>query len=171
MSGVDELPFEFQVRPLAATDSLVNVLAVLNRASAARHYPILVPQIEDDVRAAIAGGSCFVAVHRALCIGVVTYHRETRWIRSAYLRQLHVGVIRHIAVDPIAQRRGVGTMLLSCAEETARIDGAGELAIVIPDAAVEIIDFFERREYRLVEETDATQPLFSSVIYSKWLGS
>jgi len=40
-----------------------------------------------------------------------------------------------------------------------------------PDVAVETVDFLERRGYRVVEKSDATQPHFAIVIFSRWLGA
>ena len=163
-----------EIRPLQDSDQLGDVVAVLLRSAvdpSGRPYRAIISATVDDLAKAVVGGTCLVAIEQRWIVGAGIYHRSSRLTGSAYMRQPHVASVTQLAVDPLFRRRGIGATLLARAEALARDDGATELAAATPDFAVDTMDFLERRGYRIVEESDATQPAFVTVVFSRWLGA
>lgn len=161
------------IRPLAESDSLVELTDLLHRA-----YKRLLDmglkymatwQTEDDTRNRITNGTCLVGVVDGRIVGTVTYHRSDPWGGIKWFDRPHVASVGQFAVAPELQCNGIGSALMTKVEAMAAADGATELALSTAEPAVHLIAYYEKRGYRIVEHTDATQPHYRSVIMSKTL--
>ena len=131
------------LRPLAPTDSLVALTALLHRAyaplAAAGLNFTAASQTEAVTAERVAGGHCVVAVRGAQLLGTVTVARALDanrhpWARATpwYLRS-DVAQLHQFAVEPTAQGTGIGRALMQAAEDHAR--GSGRRAMALDTAA------------------------------------
>jgi len=126
-------------------------------------------QTEEVTRARIARGVCLVATMNERIIGTVTYAYPSRWPGVPWFDQPGVAGVGQFAVEPNQQRQGIGSALLERVEQLAREDGVTELSLNTAEPARHLIQYYEKRGYRLVDHTDATMPNYRSVILSKRL--
>jgi ribosomal protein S18 acetylase RimI-like enzyme len=76
-------------------------------------------------------------------------------------------LIENIAVQPSAQRRGIGSRLLELAEDEARAHGLGEIRLYTNEGMTENLAFYPRHGYR--ETRRAEENGFRRVFFSKQL--
>lgn len=81
-------------------------------------------------------------------------------------------VIENVAVDPARQGEGIGRRLLEFAEETARRDGIGTVALYTHEKMTENIALYSRLGYVEDErrQVEAFSQVFARVFMSKRLG-
>jgi GNAT superfamily N-acetyltransferase len=163
------------IRPLAESDSLAELTDLLHRAykrllDIGLRY-VATSQDEERTKGRIAGGVCLVAVIDGKLVGTICYHRSAPWAGVDWFNLPHVAEVGQFAVEPGLQRNGIGSALMEQVEEMARADGATELALSTAEPATHLINYYEKRGYRIVERTDATQPNYRSVVMSKTLRS
>ena len=133
------------IRPLRPGD-LGRALAIINRAALA--YKGVIPpdcwqepyMPEEELRAEIAAGVEFAG-----------YEAEGRLLGVMGRQDLgEVSLIRHAYVDPLAQRRGVGSELLNYLLKTV----PGPVLVGTWAAADWAIRFYEKHGFRLVSPED-----------------
>jgi GNAT superfamily N-acetyltransferase len=159
------------IRPLTDSDSLVDLTDLLHRAykrllDMGLRY-VATSQDAEQTKSRIAGGSCLVAISGEQVVGTVCYHRSAPWPGVNWFDLAYVAEVSQFAVEPALQRNGIGSALMERVEAMARADGATELALSTAEPATHLIAYYEKRGYRIVEHTDATQPNYRSVIMSK----
>jgi ribosomal protein S18 acetylase RimI-like enzyme len=76
-------------------------------------------------------------------------------------------LIENIAVQPSAQRRGIGSRLLLLAEDEARANGLSEIRLYTNEGMTENLAFYPRHGYR--ETRRAEENGFRRVFFSKVL--
>ena len=161
------------IRDLQDGDSIEALTALLHRAYARllemglRYWAT--HQTVEDTRTRITGGRCLVAVLDGRIVGTVTYQYPPRWRDTPWYLRSDVACVSQFAVEPEHQRRGVGSALMTRAEQIATEDGVTELALNTAEPAVHLIDYYVKRGYRAVDHTDGTLPHYRSVILSKRL--
>jgi GNAT superfamily N-acetyltransferase len=122
-----------RVRPLATSDSLETLTALLHRAYAplgkrGLNYTAVDQSVEATAQR-VAGGHCFVAEEDGAIVGTVTVNgphdvnqtpgaRDCAWYLRRDLAHLH-----QLGVEPSAQGRGIGTALIAECERWARTQG------------------------------------------------
>jgi GNAT superfamily N-acetyltransferase len=127
------------IRPLAPSDSLEALTALLHRAYArlgamGLNYTAVDQSVEATARR-VAGGHCFVAEEDGAIVGTVTVNgphdvnqtpgaRDCAWYLRRDLAHLH-----QLGVDPAAQGRGIGTALIAECERWAREQGFRAIAL------------------------------------------
>lgn len=94
----------------------------------------------DDYVALIARQFVSVTVAHDRVAGVI--------VMWAVTDHLHID---NLAVDPTHRGRGVGQLLLSHADETARANGLGEIRLYTNEAMTENLGYYQRRGFT---ETD-----------------
>jgi ribosomal protein S18 acetylase RimI-like enzyme len=109
-----------------------------------------------DYSAAVASGQAWVAEADGAIVGLL--------VLVAYPDYL---LIENIAVQPSAQRRGIGGRLLVLAEDEARAQGLGELRLYTNEGMTENLAFYPRHGYR--ETRRAEENGFRRVFFSKQL--
>ncbi len=164
---------DIEIRPLAETDSLADLTALLHRAyarlgSMGLHYTAVDQPLETTERRA-RSGACFVAAADNELVGTITVRppkpdRECPWYRLA-----HVCSAIQFGVRPESQGTGVGSELLFRAEMWAREGGFSELAVDTAEQASHLIEFYARRGYRTVCAIQWPHKAYKSVILSKTL--
>ena len=161
------------IRPLNDSDSLDQLTELLHRSYKAladmglRYYAT--HQSVEATGDRISNGTCFVAEKDGRIIGTVVYYDPSRSHGSPWLQRPEVAHVGQLAVEPALQRQGLATQLLKRVEETARQDGAAELALDTAEQARHLIEWYERRGYRFIEYADWEVTNYRSVIMSKTL--
>jgi len=109
-----------------------------------------------DYAAAVQSGEAWVAEVNGAIVGLLVLV-----VHPGYL------LIENIAVQPSAQRRGIGSRLLSLAEDEARANGLGEIRLYTNEGMTENLAFYPRHGYR--ETRRAEENGFRRVFFSKVL--
>lgn len=127
------------IRPLAASDSLEALTALLHRAyaplGAAGMNFTAVDQSVQTTRERAGRGHCLVAERAGAVVGTVTVSgaydpNRDRWARATpWFYRGDVAHLHQYAVDPRAQRAGVGRALLRACEHWAGAHGHRALAL------------------------------------------
>jgi ribosomal protein S18 acetylase RimI-like enzyme len=107
-----------------------------------------------DYSAAVQSGQAWVAEADGAIAGLLVLV-----VYPGYL------LIENIAVQPSAQRRGIGTRLLELAEDEARAHGLGEIRLYTNEGMTENLAFYPRHGYR--ETRRAEENGFRRVFFSK----
>jgi ribosomal protein S18 acetylase RimI-like enzyme len=109
-----------------------------------------------DYAAAVESGEAWVAEVDGAIVGLLVLV-----VHPGYL------LIENIAVQPSAQRRGIGARLLVLAEDEARANGLGEIRLYTNEGMTENLAFYPRHGYR--ETRRAEENGFRRVFFSKVL--
>ncbi|HTZ27831.1 MAG TPA: GNAT family N-acetyltransferase [Streptosporangiaceae bacterium] len=109
-----------------------------------------------DYTAAVESGEAWVAELDGAIVGLLVLV-----VCPGYL------LIENIAVQPSAQRRGIGSRLLMLAEDEARANGLGEIRLYTNEGMTENLAFYPRHGYR--ETRRAEENGFRRVFFSKVL--
>jgi len=107
-----------------------------------------------DYSAAVQAGQAWVAEADGAIAGLL--------VLVAYPDHL---LIENIAVQPSAQRRGIGSRLLELAEDEARANGLSEIRLYTNEGMTENLAFYPRHGYR--ETRRAEENGFRRVFFSK----
>jgi ribosomal protein S18 acetylase RimI-like enzyme len=160
-------------RRLARRDSLAELTRLCHRA----YRPLLAQGLH--YRAATQsrwstwrrtrGGECFVTVAGERLVGTITLMGPGRVSGAAWYRRPDVASFHMLAVDPDYQGRGIAAMLLDRVECRAVELGAAELALDTAESARQLIDMYQRRGYRIVEQVSWQTRNYRSVILSRTL--
>jgi GNAT superfamily N-acetyltransferase len=164
---------EIAIRPLCATDSLVDLTTMLRRAFAELGRQGLncmcVDQKPETTRQRVSLGQCFVAVVKGKMVGTVTVQGVDPTSPVDCYRRDWVASIHQLAVDPEHQCASVGRALLRTAELWARGRTYAELALDTPQPATHLHAYYLRRGFRLVDTVHVAGRAYLSSIFSKKL--
>lgn len=158
-------------RKLAATDSIPEITALLHRSYgvlAARGMKFLASHQSDAItRERLHGGEAWVALDGARIVGTVTVRRacaDHPW----YMRP-EVASMEQLAVEPELQRHGIGSALITLAEDVGRGWGRTEMALDTSERADDLIALYTKRGYRVVGDVHRTIVNYGSIVLSKTL--
>jgi GNAT superfamily N-acetyltransferase len=162
------------LRPLAPTDSLDALTALLHRAYArlgamGLNYTAVDQSIETTAKR-VAGGQCFVIEDAGEVIATVTVNgpwnaatlpgaRDCAWYLRRDLAHLH-----QLAVDPAHQGRGYGDRLVAACEAWARAQGYAAIALDTAEPATHLRGRYARLGYAEVDSAQWAGKRYRSVI-------
>jgi GNAT superfamily N-acetyltransferase len=165
------------LRPLAPSDSLEALTALLHRAYArlaamGLNYTAVDQSVETTARR-VGGGRCFVAEREGHVVGTVTVNgpwddkhlpeaRHCAWYLRSDLAHLH-----QLAVDPAAQGRGLGERLVAACEQWAREQGYRAIALDTAQPADHLRQRYARLGYVEVDTVQWTGKRYRTVIMVK----
>lgn len=109
-----------------------------------------------DYSEAVQSGQAWVAEADGQVLGLIVLV-----VNRGYL------LVENIAVQPSAQRRGIGARLLALAEDEARANGLGEIRLYTNEGMTENLAYYPRHGYR--ETRRAEEHGFRRVFFSKTL--
>lgn len=163
------------IRPLAESDSLVELTNLLHRAYAklaamGLNYTAVDQPVEVTARR-ISRGQSFVALCDGRIIGTLTVARPYPNSHSTWHRAPEVVHLNQFAVEPTFQGRGIGSALLARAEAWSQAEGFDELAMDTAEPASHLLAFYGKRGYRFVGHIQWEGKRYRSVIFSKRLTS
>jgi GNAT superfamily N-acetyltransferase len=145
------------VRPADATD--VAALRVIAAAAYDRYVHRIcrapAPMTADYMHA-ILGGQAWVAVEHGEIVGFAVLVGQPGHL-----------LLENVAVLPAAQGRGIGTRLMTLAEDLARSLHLGEIRLYANEAMTENLTYYPRHGY--VETHRAEQDGFQRVFFRKRL--
>ena len=169
------------IRPLAATDQLVELTALLHRAYARLGAMDLnftaVDQTVAVTAERVARGQCFVAMVGDAMAGTVTVSRphdpaRSDWVApSPWLVRCDTAHFGQLAVDPRFQGRRIGDALIARCEAWALGEGYARMLLDTAMPAEHLRTRYERLGYRAEDEVQWNGKRYRSVLMVKELGS
>lgn len=162
------------IRPLAPSDSITGLTALLHRAYAPlaamglRYWAT--HQSEDDTRHRISQGTCLVAVADNAICGTILFKDAGQTRGCPWYDQADIASIAQFAVEPSLQSKGLGGQLMARAEGLAIATGARELALDTAEPATHLVAWYTRLGYRFIEHAQWQHTNYRSVVLSKRLG-
>ena len=165
---------EVVLRRLAATDSLADLTALLNRAyrqllEMGLRY-VATWQDEAVTRRRIEGAECWVAEQSGRIVGTITLYPPGRGKGHAFYERPDVAKIGQFGIEPELQGSGLGSRMMDRVEARARELGATELAGDTAAPAAHLHAFYAKRGYRVIDRISWDAVNYESVIRSKALG-
>jgi GNAT superfamily N-acetyltransferase len=167
------------LRPLAASDSLEALTALLHRAYARLAAMGLnftaVNQSVEMTKRRVESGQCFVAEAERQIVGTVTvcnaYDPNTEpWARATpWFYRRDVAHLHQFAVDPSAQGQGLGEKLIAACEQWARERGCAAIALDTAAPATHLRQRYARLGYRDVDEVQWAGKTYRTVLMLKAL--
>jgi GNAT superfamily N-acetyltransferase len=167
------------IRPLATSDSLESLTALLHRAysrlgAMGLNYTAVDQTVEVTAKR-VAGGQCFVAETEGRVVGTVTVGgawdvqrvpgaRHCPW----YLRR-DIAHLHQLGVDPAAQGQGIGNALIAACEQWAREHGLGAIALDTAVPASHLRARYTRLGYSDADEVQWSGKTYRTVIMVKSL--
>jgi ribosomal protein S18 acetylase RimI-like enzyme len=120
-------------------------------------------QDEDTTRERISKGKCFVLRSEGEIVATIIFKVENHFTgnRTAYLSQL--------AVHPNHKKNGIGTMLMDFCENLAIQQGFDGIQLDTAKPADHLVNWYLKREYRIVGETRWEKKTYESFIFEKAL--
>jgi GNAT superfamily N-acetyltransferase len=169
------------LRPLAASDSLESLTALLHRAYARLGAMGLnftaVDQSVQATRDRVEAGQCFVLDANGELAGSIVVagpfdEQNNPGVRASpwYLRR-DVAHLHQLAVDPAHQRQGHGERLIAAGEDWARERGYRGIALDTALPAAHLRAHYERLGYTTVDEVQWRGKRYRSVVMLKSLTS
>lgn len=161
------------VRRLAPSDSLESLTALLHRAYAGQVAmglrPLAGRQTVEQTAERTGSGECFVAEDAASgrLIGMILFQEVETAAFPPFFLMPGVGHFSLLGVDPSAQGRGVGAMLIDGVEARAAELGLKELALSMASPDVGLMRFYEKRGFRTVEAWQWPYTNYVSAIMSR----
>jgi GNAT superfamily N-acetyltransferase len=159
------------IRALKPSDSRHELTQMLHasyaRLGAMGFNYTAVDQCEDVTRRRLEDGTCFVAEHEGRLAGTIAYKPPGINAACAHYTRPLVATIGQFAVLPELQGHGLGSRLLTAAEDLARNEGAAELALDTAQGAAQLIGWYQKRGYRFIEFAQWEGKTYRSVILSK----
>ena len=167
------LPAGLVVRRLLPSDSIPEITALLHRGyaglSAMGFNYTAVDQDDDATRRRASNGTCFVALLDGRIVGTVTLADPGKVGGTPLFERPGIAVAGQFAVDPALQSRGVGAALMDAAEGLAADRGYTSVAGDTSEGASQLIAFYERRGFRVVERVRWEGKTYTSVVLEKRL--
>lgn len=163
------------LRPLEPTDCVEALTTLIHRAyrrlGDAGWNLTGVDQSADTTRERIMEAECWVAVSTTdgSLIGTILVRPPNRAGDCPYFKKEGVAVINQLAVEPSFQGRGVGKRLVEQAERRAVEMGASEIALDTPEPAEELVSWYRKRGYALVDRIAWQGKTYRSVVMAKSL--
>lgn len=115
----------------------------------------------------IEGSECYLAERGGQLVGTITFRPAAATGGCPFYDRPEVASFGQFAVEPAAQRGGIGSALLAFVERRAADTGAAELALDTAEPAADLIAFYARRGYRIVGRAQWSDVNYASVIMSK----
>jgi ribosomal protein S18 acetylase RimI-like enzyme len=164
------------IRPLAPTDSLIDLTDLLHTAHlrlVEQGFRFTASHQSPEVTAErVANGECFVACLGEELAGTICVAPPGRTQYHPYYRQPGVAKLGQLAVLPRYQGRGIARRLLDTAERRAMAMGASTIAFDTAESAVELIATYQRRGYQIVDRADWRPHVnYKSVIFARSVAS
>jgi len=158
------------LRPLAPTDSLGDLTALLHRAyerlgTMGLNYTA-VDQTTETTRQRLEGNECYVAERRGRIVGTVLFHANQR-DRPACACRPDIAYVSQFAVEPGLQGQGIGARLLAHVEARALGLGFKVLALDTAMPAAHLIAYYARKGYRTIGEDRFPGKVYGSVVMAK----
>jgi GNAT superfamily N-acetyltransferase len=104
-------------------------------------------------------------------VGIILFHEVEPDEGPTWFRNSFVDSFSQFAVDPSLQGLGIGRLLLETVERRARESGAREIACSMAEPDENLMKFYFKRGYRLVEYWQWSYTNYRSAILSKSLES
>lgn len=164
-----------KIRAICDLDSMDELTALLNRAykQHAEHGLLFLASHQDaqTTRQRIGTGRCLVAEIDGKIVGTITYYDPNQSGNCSWARHSRVARIAQLAVDPVLQNRGIGSLLVRHAELCAQEDGATELALDTAESAKCLVAWYRSSGYSAVAYANFTETNYRSIVMSKNLRS
>ncbi len=164
-------PGQILIRTLAAEDSIADLTALLHRAYKPQVEmglrPLAGRQSEEVTRARSSSGECFVALNRDRIVGTILFQETEDAKFPAFFLKPGVTHFSLLAVDPTAQGRGIGRLLIDTVARRALEVGAGELACSMAEPDTRLMEFYLRLGFRFVEHWQWPYTNYRSAILSR----
>jgi len=132
------------------------------------HY-VATDQDEAVTRNRLAKGHCFVGVRELRMIATITLYPPNPASACLYYRQPNVWYFGQFAVEPDFQRQGLGSRLMAHVEEFALHHGAREIALDTSEQSLELIEYYQKRGYRIVDSVQWSATNYRSLVLAKIL--
>ncbi len=160
------------VHEMTPSDSIEDLTVFLHRAYASLAQRglryVATHQDPQTTRRRIAGGDCLLGTREdGRLVGTITFKRTVTNEGCEWYRRQDVAYCGQLGVDPELQGHGVGSLLMDLVEERAWRAGATEIALDTSERAEDLIAWYERRRYRVVENVDWATTNYRSVVLSK----
>ena len=162
------------IRLLRDDDSIEELTELLHRAYAplgAMGYRYRA--VNQDVamtRTRVARGECYVVEIDERVVGTAVLQPPSSPVDwCEWYDRPEVSNISQLAIDPLHQRQGLGSQLMTHLEERAFALQAEEVAVDTSEGATHLIQYYERRGYRFVGFAQWSHTNFRSVLLSKRL--
>ena len=169
------LAMQVTVRRLTEQDDLGELTKLLNRAYARLADMglnfVATYQDEATTRRRIADAECFVAEADGKIVGTILLRLPGVSHGCDWYNQPNVAVFGQFGVEPDFQGHGIGSALLAHVEEKAKEAGATELALDTAKPATHLIELYQKKGFRIVDEVQWDITNYRSVIMSKDLDS
>jgi GNAT superfamily N-acetyltransferase len=180
-------PDAISVRLIRPDDPIPEITALLHRAYRKQTEMGLRPLAgrQDDPTTArrCASGECYLALMgegasttngtrkskkaAGKIVGVILFHEIEDAEGPPWFRRKDVDYFSQFAVDPDIQGRGIGGMLLDTAERRARECGSVEIGLSMAEPDTDLMNYYLKRGYRLVEHWQWPYTNYRSAILSK----
>jgi GNAT superfamily N-acetyltransferase len=160
------------IRPLEARDSIDELTELLHRAYA-KFAQIGIQmkaanQPASETRSRILRGECLVAETEGRLVGTLVWRQPgRRQSPCRYYRRVGVATFEQLAVEPDSQGGGIGLKLLLEAESKAWRAAAAEMACDTAAAAQDLVRWYQRCGYRVVDQTRWQDTNHVNVVLSK----
>ena len=162
---------ELNIRPVHSDDDFTAIHSIVSRAYAywldRKILFTACHQGQDRTRARLLEGHGFVAEINDQIVGVISLNPPQPDDDCIYYRKIGVWHFNQFAVDPNCQGNGVGTALLSHCEQFAMAHGATEIALDTAQPAIELIEYYQRLGYSIVDTINWSRTNYESYILSK----
>lgn len=161
------------VRPIRQSDSLEELTELLHAA----YKPLgemglrffATHQTVEQTRDRVESGECFVAELGGKVVGTITLYTDPYNDSPDWYRRHDVGWFGQFAVEPSQQRTGIGKKMIEFIEQRARERGLAEIALDTSEKAVHLIEYYQKKGWRIVDETQWDVTNYRSLILSKAL--
>lgn len=161
------------IRPLAATDSIEAITALLHRAysrlgAMGLNYTA-VDQSSEITRKRFDGGQGFVAVSKGALVGTIVVQPAKADSPCEYFRRQGIASIHQFAVEPAIQSTGIGRELITACETWTVKRGLEEIALDTAEQATHLIAFYERLGFEACGFVQWQGKVYRSVVMRKKL--
>lgn len=160
-------PINFEI------DSLKELTELLHRAykEHAQNGMKYLASYQDEIKTKerCNEGHCLLAFKDNRIVGTITINHPENSCGIPYYEKNGVTSFHQFGIDPLLQSTGLGSKLLNEAENYALKTGLRELAFDTSERALDLIKFYEKRGYCLVDECKWDHTNYKSLIYSKLL--
>ena len=166
-------PDSIEIRPWSDSDSIDELTSLLHAAYAiwkerdVRFFAT--HQTPADTLDRISCGQCFVAVFEGRLVGTITIYREGYSSPDVSYRHPNLWVFGQFGVLPEFKGAGLGTRLLRHVEDFAAANGAEVMACDTAEPAVELVAYYQRMGYAIVDRTSWDVTNYESLILAKSL--
>ena len=161
----------FAIRRLSSTDSIDEIIRMLQRAFAPMASLgancLGVDQSASTTRQRMERGDCLLAVSDGRIIGTLTLQTYDPLSEVTHYRNPNVASLHQFAVAPEYQGGGVGRSMLKVATMWARMREFSELALDTPAVALDARDFYSHQGFAFVQVNRLAGRNYDSVIMSK----